>query len=138
MCDTLSFHTPAITVRDGKRVSISDTSQTEHVIATRTDGDVTVPIARDLTEGSVFEVTVLAADQDTVLIDVAATLQSVGPVARAGTGDSLRVNTLSGRFEETLRLGEESSASFGQNDVWALGVTVQQGRCSTSRSAGSE
>lgn len=137
-CDTLSFHTPVITVRDGERVTISDTSQTEHVIATRTDGDVTVPIARDLTQGSVFEITVLAVDQETVMIDVAATLQSVRPVARAGTGDSLRLNTLSGRFMETLRLGEKSSASFGQKDVWTLEVTVQQGRCSTSSSAGSE
>lgn len=137
-CDTLSFHTPVITVRDGERVTISDTSQTEHVIAIRTNGDVTVPIARDLTQGSVFEITVLAVDQNTVMIDVAATLQSVRRVARAGTGDSLRLNTLSGRFMETLRLGEKSSASFGQKDAWTLEVNVQQGRCSTSSSAGSE
>lgn len=137
-CDTLSFHTPVITVRDGERVTISDTSKTEHVIATRTDGDVTVPIARDLTQGSVFEITVLAVDQDTVMIDGSATLQSVRSVARAGTGDSLRVNTLSGRFMETLRLGEKSSASFGKKDAWTLEVTVQQDRFSTSSSAGSE
>jgi hypothetical protein len=137
-CDTLSFHTPVITVRDGERVTISDTSQTEHVIATRTDGDVTVPIARDLTQGSLFEITVLAVDQDTALIDVAATLQSVKRVARAGTSDSLRVNTLSGRFMETSRLGSKASASFGQKEVWTLEVTVQPGRCSSSSSAGSE
>ena len=133
--DTISFHSPAITVRDGERVTIADTRQTEHVFATRNDGDVVMPIARDLTEGSVFEITVLAVDQDNVLVDVAATLQSVNPVARAGTNDSLRVNMLSGRFMETLQLGEKSSASFGQKDVWSLEVTVKKGLCSNSGTA---
>jgi len=74
-------------------------------------------------------------DEGSVLVDVAATLQSVKPVARTGTSDSLRVNTYIGRFMETLRIGEKCSASFGRKDIWTLEVEVEKGRCSSSGAA---
>lgn len=128
--ESLSFHTPQVTVRDGERLRLSDCSESDYTVAVLEDGDHALPITRKLVEGSVFELTVLSIDDEQVLVDVAATLQSVDSKPPQDAPQPIRVNTLQGRFIEPVRLGEKASAtfgdSFGDKDGWSLQITVQE------------
>ncbi|QDU58895.1 hypothetical protein [Aeoliella mucimassa] len=124
--DSLSFHTPEVVARDGECVKMSDTSETTFTIAMKQDGEVAVPITRKLHEGSVFEFTVLSLDDEKVLVDLSANLQSVDSGKSQEIRESLQVNTVTGRFIKTVRIGEKTSASFGDKDQWQLQITVER------------
>jgi hypothetical protein len=125
---SLSFATPQVTVRDGERVTISDTSVKSIEVAKKTDGEFQLPIARDVKQGSLIEVTALGVDDGRVMLDVAAELQ--GTSERDGDqGKSVRVNTLSGRFIETVKPGEKATAEF---DGWSVEVEVEAAKPDTA------
>lgn len=118
---SLSFATPRVMVRDGERVTISDTTVRSIEVGKKTDGEFQLSIARDVKEGTTIEVTALGVDDGRVMLDVAVELQ--GKSEKDGDhGKSVRVNTLKGRCIETVKPDAKATAEF---DGWSVEIEVE-------------
>ncbi len=118
---SISFTAPLVTLRDGERVTISDTTVKSIEVANKTDNGFELPIGRDVKEGTTIEVTALGVDNGRVMLDVTVELQ--GKSEKGGNhGKSVRVNSLKGRFIDTVKTGEKASAEF---DGWSVEVEVE-------------
>lgn len=119
--ESLAFSTPQITVRDGERTTISDLAKRSFVVGHKTHDNARLPVSRDASEGTTFELTVLGVDGDRVVVDVAVELQSASN--KDGNEErSVQVRSLKGRFIATAKLGASVKAEFGD---WSAEVEIE-------------
>ena len=117
---SMTFSPPPLIVRDGEQATIRDTLTQTFVAGRRTENGFAVPIARNLEEGSKFDVLVCCVDGSQVVVDVEATFRGVTGKPE-NEGELLRVNCQNGRFIQQAKIDELIEVSFGD---WKLQATV--------------
>jgi hypothetical protein len=104
----LTFTLPDVTLRDGERVTMTDTLTTSRVVAHKIEDDRRVPIVRETTEGTSAVMTVIGVGAEQAVVDVSVTLQ--GPPAKL---DKLlqdkRFSSRKGQVVDCLKLGETAT-----------------------------
>lgn len=113
---------PPVTVRDGERVSLSDSVSQRFVLAEKAEAGATTPIARDVATGMSFVITVIDAGNDEVVVDVQSDAQTTRqrPVEKARL---IRVDCVRGRLIGRAKLGETLRVDF-EDQEWFLEATV--------------
>jgi hypothetical protein len=124
---TFETRMPTITIDDGESVTIEDTSPRSFEVARSVGGSV--PITRDVWEGTKFEICVMGADEGRVVVDASAELQSANafgesPRRAATDARSVQVANLSGRLFKSLELGETAKATF--ENFFTIAVVVYE------------
>jgi hypothetical protein len=116
----LSFTAPRIVVSSGGTATISDTTEETFVFgdAPNFQGERT-PIECKATEGTRIEATVLAQDDNHVVLDLTAEFSSAD--APAGEGTPVRVDFEKSRWIERVELGKPVTLTTRD---WHLEVTV--------------
>jgi hypothetical protein len=117
----LSFAVPKVTVRDGEKASISDTSQRPFAVAAKTECGVKKPITQAITEGTTIEMTVRSHGDDKAILDLTVELSSARDVP-SENGQSVRVNFEKGRVIECVSLGKKVTTPMRG---WSIEVVVK-------------
>lgn len=116
----LDFTVPRIVVSNGAAASVSDTSDTAFAFG---DGDLIqgkrAAVERKVTEGTKIEATVIAQDENHVVLDLAIELSSAD--APEGEAAPVQVNFAKGRWIERIELGK--SVKFVARE-WHVEATV--------------
>jgi hypothetical protein len=113
--EPLEIPIPTITINDGESVTIQDTEQRSFEIARTGDGGI--PITRDVWEGTKVEICVIGADDGRIVVDVNVAMQSANGIDEnasrpAADAHSVKVNNLSGRLIQSVKVGEMAKATF--------------------------
>ena len=99
------------TIRDGERVTVADTSTTEHVPTYKLENGVHLPIVREVTEGTTARFTVIRIDDTQVGVDALLTFCGV-----SGMNDvqrELHVANEQRRILDVVALGETITCPLG-------------------------
>lgn len=120
--EKLAFPLPEITLRDGERVTLSDTSTTQRVIAYKLENGVRTPIIREVTEGTIARFTVIGVDDTQVVVDALVTFSGV--VRGATPEQQEKLNGSEGRrILDVVTLGDAITCPFG--DKGRIEIMVQ-------------
>jgi len=105
----LSFAVPKVTVRDGVKASVSDTSQRPITVAVKTEGRIDTPVTQTITEGTTIEMTVRSHGDDKAILDLSVELCGANE-APCENGRSVRMSFAKGRVIECVSLGKKVKA----------------------------
>ena len=98
---------PTITLGDCEEASLQDTQQRKFLVSMANHG--TVPIIRDVWEGTKIDVYVVGVDDDKVVVDIDAHVQSTNGAAKYTP--SIQVHRATARVVEEMTLGETKNIS---------------------------
>lgn len=116
----LDFTTPRMIVSNGAATTISDTSETAFAFG---EGDLIqgkrAAVERTVTEGTTIEATVIAQDENHVVLDLAVELSSAEAPQREAA--PMRVNFAKGRWIERVELGKSVKLAARE---WHVEATV--------------
>lgn len=110
----IAFSLPEIALRDGERVTLSDTSTTQRVIAHKLENGVRMPIVREVTEGTTARFTVISVDDTQVVVDALLTF-SGGVVSGATPEQQEKLSGSQGRrIMDVVALRETITCPLGE------------------------
>jgi hypothetical protein len=98
---------PTMTLGDCEEASLQDTKQSKFLVSMADHG--TVPIVRDIWEGTKIDVYVVGVDNDKVVVDIDARVQSTNGTAKYSP--SIQVHRATARVVEEMTLGETKNIS---------------------------
>ena len=111
--ENVAFQLPEITVRDGERVTVADTSTTQRVLAHKLENGVRTPIVREVTEGTTARFTVISVDDAQVVVDALLTFS--GGVSGATPEQQEKLNGSQGRrIMGVVALGDTVTCPLGE------------------------
>jgi len=111
--ENVAFQLPDITVRDGERVTVADTSTTQRVLAHKLENGVRTPIVRELIEGTTARFTVICVDDAQAVVDASVTFSGV--VREAAPEQQEKLNGSQGRrILDVITLGDTVTCPLGE------------------------
>lgn len=125
---------PAIVVKDGERVIISDTATENFVVAEKIEHGHIVPVTREVIDGTTCEVSLLGLDDTRALVDLHVLFRSSRQESSEPKGRVL-VNTFERRVIEQVKLG--TKLVFEDDEVIVEAAATLVSEDWTSRSPGS-
>ncbi|HEY4309411.1 MAG TPA: hypothetical protein VGN12_08165 [Pirellulales bacterium] len=111
---------PRFKIRDGERVTVSDTSVERRMVAEISESGTTTPVVREFTAGTSFTATVVDLGGEEVLLDLAARWSGNSSVPQEDP-TSIKITANEGRIIQRVKSGEKLTAGF---DGWSLEATV--------------
>lgn len=109
----IAFSLPEITISDGERVTLADSSTTQRVLAHKLENGVRTPIVREVTEGTIARFTVISVDDTQVVVDASVILAGHMREAPAEQREKLR-GTEERRILDVITLGDTITCPLGE------------------------
>ncbi|MBI2824069.1 MAG: hypothetical protein HYX69_05170 [Planctomycetia bacterium] len=111
-----------VRLADGETADVVDTKRFSREVGEKVDDGRTTPIVSFATSGKTVAVTIVGADEDTVIADITAELTTFEKTPAGKPNPPLSANTVKRRVVERLRLAE--SLAFPVSDALSVTVTV--------------